>query len=328
MRCLRAWETRGSHAEKLARMPAANLLAVADVLEERAAECARQYDVPLCSSDIEAVLRHPEVEAIVIATPTPTHARLIQTAIAAHKAIFVEKPLTPSLQEAAALAQLVKASNAFCQVGFMRRFDPAFRAAWEQIQQGAMGKPLYFKAVSRDPSCPPESFIKDSGRMFVDMSVHDFDIARFLMSEEIIEVTAMGGVVQNEFMRAYGDVDQALTFVRFASGALGDIEGSRVAGYGYDIRAEVVGTEATVQVGALTYHAIRILNRRGRTSNIFPSFVERFADAYYLELVDFIDHLQRGLPPSVTVEDGYKAQAIAVAATQSFDEHRPVQVNL
>ena len=318
-----------SHAVNLAnRVVNADLIAVVDSMNERAAEFARQYTIPLFSSNVESVLQNADVDAIVIATPTPTHAPLIRAAIAAHKAIFVEKPVTTSLEEVAILTQLVEASNAYCQVGFMRRFDPGYRTAWEQIRKGAIGKPLYFKAVSRDPYCPPEAYIKESGRIFADMSVHDFDIARFLMQEEIREVTAMGGIVHNEFLRSSGDIDQAFTFVRFASGALGDIEGSRIAGYGYDIRAEIVGTEGTLQIGTLRHHDIKILNHNGRTSDIIPNFVERFADAYYLEMVDFIDHLQRSLPPSVTIEDGYKALAIAEAATQSFDEGHPVQVKV
>lgn len=318
-----------SHAKNLAtRIAGADLIAVADLMDGRAAEFARQQSIPFFTSDIESVLQNPDVDAVVIATPTPTHAALIQAAIAEQKAIFVEKPITLSLEEAAVLTQLVKTSHAYCQVGFMRRFDPAYRAAKEQLKKGAIGKPLYFKAVSRDPYCPPASYIEESGRIFADMSVHDFDIARFLMEEEILEVTAMGGIVHNTFMQSSGDVDQALTFVRFASGALGDIEGSRIAGYGYDIRAEVVGTEGTLQIGTLRHHDIKLLNRSGSISDIVPDFVERFADAYYFEMVDFIECLQQGLQPSVTVEDGYRALAIAAAATQSFDEGHPVQVKL
>ncbi len=316
-----------SHAEYFAgRIPGAHLLAVADVIEDRAVTFAQQYGVPIATTDIEKVLSHPEMDAAVIVTPTVTHASLIQAAIAANKAVFVEKPMTHSLEEAAAITRLVEATHAYCQIGFMRRFDPSYRAMREQIHNGAIGKPLYFKTLSRDPGCPPRSYLQESGRIFVDMSVHDFDMARFLMDEEIVEVTALGGIVHNEFLRSHDDIDQALTFVRFASGTLGDIENSRIAGYGYDTRAEVVGTTGTIQAGALTYHDIRMFNSRGSTSDLFPGFLERFADAYYLELVDFIDRLRRGLPPAVTVEDGYKALALAMAATQSYDEKRPVQV--
>jgi scyllo-inositol 2-dehydrogenase (NAD+) len=224
------------------------------------------------------------------------------------------------------IMHLIASSHTYCQVGFMRRFDPGYRAAWEQIRQGVIGTPLYFKTISRDPGCPPASYLKECGRIFVDMGVHDFDLARFLLNEEIVEVTALGGVVHHEWLRMIGDSDQALTFVRFASGALGDIETSRVAGYGYDTRAEIVGTEGTIQVDALAHHGIRVVNSRGYTSDIVPNFIKRFATAYSYELIGFIDHLRRGLPPSVTVEDGYKALAVAMAAIQSFDEHRPVAV--
>ncbi|QBD78803.1 inositol 2-dehydrogenase [Ktedonosporobacter rubrisoli] len=316
------------HAANLAeRVAGVNLLAVADVVAERAADFAAQYAVPLHTADIDAVIEHPDVEAVVIVTPTTTHAALIQKAIAARKAIFVEKPITLSLDEARTIDQLVQQANAYCQVGFMRRYDPAYYAAAEKIRRGDIGKPLYFKAVSRDPQCPPEAYIRDSGRLFLDMSIHDFDIARFLMADEVVEVTAMGAVVKNAFLQTYADVDQALTFVRFANGATGDIEGSRNAGYGYDIRAEVVGTEGTIQVGALSQHALHIFNKRGATHDIFPGFIERFASAYVLELEDFIARLQRGDASPVTTDDGYKAVAIALAATRSFDEQRAVKLD-
>lgn len=316
------------HAVNLARHVAgANLFAVADVIAERAARFAQQYDIPFSTSDIDAVVEHPNIDAVVIVTPTPTHAPLIRGSITAGKAVFVEKPITLSLADAQAIDHLVQESHAYCQVGFMRRYDPAYRVAAERIRRGDIGQPLYFKAVSRDPSCPPEAYIRESGRLFIDMSIHDFDIARFLMGEEVVEVTAMGAIVKNDFLSAYDDIDQGLTFLRFASGASGDIEGSRNAGYGYDIRAEVVGTEGTIQVGALNHHNILLLDARGGTHDIVPGFLERFASAYLLEMVDFIARVQQGEAAPVTVEDGYKAQAIAVAATHSFDEKRAVTVD-
>src|SRR5204862_6444206 len=127
----------------------------------------------------------------------------------------------------------IQASQVFCQIGFMRRYDPAYHAAQQEIRRDTIGKPLYFKAMSRDPQCPPAEYIRDSGRIFADMCIHDYDIARFLMGEEVREVTAMGSIVKNDFLAEYGDVDQALTYLRFASGASGDIEGRRNAGYGY-----------------------------------------------------------------------------------------------
>jgi scyllo-inositol 2-dehydrogenase (NAD+) len=315
------------HAENLAtRITGARLLAVVDVAPDRAASFARQYDVPFYTTDIDAVFAYPDIDAVVIVSPTSTHAPLIRQAVATQKAIFVEKPITLSLTDALAIKHLIHTSQCYCQVGFMRRFDPAYHAAAEKIQQGAIGVPIYFKAISRDPDSPPEAYLRESGRLFIDMSIHDYDIARFLMPGEIVDVTAMGAVVKHEIMHTYHDLDQALTFLHFASGAVGDIECSRNAGYGYDIRAEVVGTEGTLQIGSLSHRNVRLLNRHGASNEIVPNFLALFADAYELEMQDFITRVQRGDTSSVTAEDGYRALAVAYAATRSFDEQRTVTV--
>jgi scyllo-inositol 2-dehydrogenase (NAD+) len=316
------------HAENLTvRVAGASLYAIADIDPQRAELFARRYDIPHYTSDIDAVLEDSAIDAVVIVTPTTTHSRLIRKAIAAGKAVFVEKPITLSLEEAQDIDRLVQQTHSYCQVGFMRRFDPSYSTAAEEIQRGAIGKPLYFKAVSRDPGCPPEGYIRESGRLFLDMSIHDFDIARFLMNDEVAEVTALGAIVKHDFLRAYDDIDQALTFVRFAGGAVGDIEGSRNAGYGYDIRAEVVGSEGTLQIGTLDKNHVRLLNRSGATHDIVPGFLERFASAYVLEMTEFVEHVRSGAPSPVTVEDGWRAVAIGLAATRSFDEQRSVPVD-
>jgi scyllo-inositol 2-dehydrogenase (NAD+) len=316
------------HAENLAgRIAGASLQAVADIDPRRAELFARRYEIPRYTSDIDAVLEDSTIDAVVIVTPTTTHSRLIRKAIAAGKAVFVEKPITLSLEEAQDIDRMVQQTHGYCQVGFMRRFDPSYSIAAEEIRRGAIGKPLYFKAVSRDPGCPPESYIRESGRLFLDMSIHDYDIARFLMNDEVLEATAMGAVVKNDFLRGYDDIDQALTFVRFTGGALGDIEGSRNAGYGYDIRAEVVGSEGTIQIGSLDHNSVRLLNHSGATHDIMPSFLERFASAYLLEMTEFVECVRSSAPPPVTVEDGWRAVAIGLAATRSFDEQRSVPVD-
>lgn len=315
------------HAENLVvRVPDAQVVAVADIAPGRAAAFAQQYDVPFHTSDVEQIFELANLDAIVIVSPTTSHATHIRSALAAQKAVFVEKPVTLSLDDAREIQELVHTSHSFCQVGFMRRYDPAYHDAWQKLRQGAIGKPLYFKAMSRDPVSPPEDYIRESGRLFIDMNIHDYDIARFLMGEEVSEIQAMGAIVNNPFMAKYNDIDQAISFLHFSSGALGDIEGSRNAGYGYDIRAEVLGTEGTLQIGWLTNQGVRILDKAGARHEIVPGFLERFADAYVLEIQDFIARLRRGDEPAVTVEDGYKALAIAYAATRSFDEQRAVKL--
>ncbi|MCR8634164.1 inositol 2-dehydrogenase [Paenibacillus radicis (ex Xue et al. 2023)] len=307
------------HAENVAgRINSAELVCVVDANLQRAEQVALELGVGRWSDNPNEVLESTDIDAVVIATPTGTHAELIKKAAQCGKSIFVEKPVTLHLEEADDVILTVAKYNVKCQVGFMRRFDPAYAAAKKRIAAGDIGKPIYFKALSRDPSSPPAEFIRSSGGIFLDMAIHDYDLARFLMNSEVDSVTAHGAVLVHSFMEELHDSDQSLTYLRFASGAAGDVEASRNALYGYDIRSEVVGTEGTIQIGSLQHHDLRILTLKGSTHDIVPSFPERFKDAYQLEMKHFIDCILQGESPSVTAEDGKAAQQIAEAATQSF----------
>jgi len=317
------------HAVNLAtKIARAELFAVADTMPEVAAQFARLHGVAHAFTDPLEAIHHPDVDAVVVVTPTQTHFSLIQEALSCGKAVFAEKPLAATLQEAKVIQQMVDTSGAYLQVGFMRRFDPAYAHARDLIAQGAVGTPLYFKAVSRDPACPPAAYIKASGGIFADMCVHDFDIARFLMGSEIVRVQSMGKVVANAWLAEHGDVDQAMTYLEFASGATGDVEGNRNAGYGYDIRGEVVGTAGAVQIGSVRQHDVRLLSNAGETMDIIPGFLERFADAYVREMVDFVDRVLAAQAPAVTAADGVAALAIAQAATESWRSGTAMQVDV
>lgn len=316
------------HAENLAfRVPGAELSAVVDTVEERARKIAEDWGIPRWHTKADPVFRDPGIDAVIIATPNDTHTPLVIEAARHNKAIFVEKPLATDLNDADRIIEVVEQTGVFCQVGFMRRFDPAYAHAKERIRRGDIGEPVYFKGVTRDPFAPPEEYVRSSGGIFMDMCIHDFDIARFLMGSEVESVTAHGTVLVNHFMKAIGDIDQALTYLTFASGAAGDVEGYRSAGYGYDIRAEVVGTEGTLVIGSLRHHDVVLLDSKGETRDIVPGFLERFREAYLLEMVDFIRRVQSGEPPVVTVEDGKAALLIAQAATRSFREQKTVKVS-
>lgn len=307
------------HAENIAgRIKHAELACVVDADLQRAENVAGELGAQRWTAVPDEVMMDGNIDAIVIATPTGTHAELIKMAAKHGKAIFVEKPLTLQLEEADDVIQTVEKYGVKCQVGFMRRFDPAYAEAKKRIAAGDIGKPIYFKAVSRDPSSPPAEFIRNSGGIYIDMAIHDYDLARFLMASEVEAVSAHGAVLVHPFMNELQDSDQSLTYMRFASGAAGDVEASRNALYGYDIRGEVVGTEGTIQIGSLQHHDLRILTLKGSTHDIVPSFPERFKDAYQLEMKHFIDCCLQGIQPSVTVEDGKAAQQIALAATQAF----------
>lgn len=307
------------HAENLAvRVPGAQLTAVADALDDVASGVAQELSVPVWGTDALEILSRDDVDAVIVATPTDTHASLAQAVARTGKALFLEKPLTLNLAEAEETVRAVERSGILCQLGFMRRFDPAYAQARRQIVAGAIGRPLYFKAVSRDPIAPPPAYIAVSGGIFADQSIHDYDVARFLMGDEVVSVTAVGSVLYTHEAASYGDVDQALTYLRFEGGAAGDVEACRNAFYGYDIRAEVLGTEGTLVVSGLRSHDVTLLGKRGGQFDIVPGFLERFADAYILELEAFIRCVRAGERPEVGVRDGYEALAIAAAARQSY----------
>lgn len=315
------------HAENLmTKIKGAELSCIADPFANQAEKLANELGVKNWTKDPSEVFANDELDAVIIATPTSTHASMIKQAATHKKHIFVEKPITHDLEESDEVIQVIQENRVYCQVGFMRRFDPAYAEAKRRILAGDIGKPIYFKGVSRDPGSPPAEFIKNSGGIFLDMSIHDYDIARFLMESEVTSVSSHGNILVNTFMEEFHDVDQALTYLTFASGAAADIEASRNAFYGYDIRGEVIGTEGTIAIGSLRYHDVKVLTKKGSTHDIVPAFPERFADAYQRELSHFIECLQNGEEPAVTAVDGKMALEIAVAAKKSFESRRKIDL--
>ncbi|GAA4714627.1 Gfo/Idh/MocA family oxidoreductase [Brevibacillus fulvus] len=319
------------HAQNLAqRIQDAELAAVVDALPGRAEQVARELGVARWSDNPAAVMADPDLDAVVIVTPTTTHAALLKLAAANQKHIFVEKPITHSLQEADEVIAAIQSSNVSCQVGFMRRFDPAYLEAKRRIDAGDIGKPLYFKGITRDGNTPPAEFIKNSGGLYLDFSIHDYDAARFMLGAEVTSVTAHGSVVNRDrhaFVSEYRDVDQALTYLTFDSGAAADIEASRNAFYGYDIRAEVIGTEGAIQIGSLRHHALKILTKKGGTHDIIPDFPTLFLDAYLNEMVSFIECLRNQQKPLVHEQDGKIALQIAAAATASYHTNTTIPLD-
>lgn len=291
---------------------------------ENAEKVARELGVNQWTDNPQEVFEDSSIDAVIIVTPTKTHAGLIIEAAKHRKHIFVDKPLTDTLEEADEVIKAVQRNKVYCQVGFMRRFDPAYAEAKRRIQQGDIGTPLYFKGLSRDPGSPPENYIKTSGGIFKDLCIHDYDIARFLMDDEIISVQSFGQVVVHPFMKKYQDVDQAFTILNFANGASADIEGSRNSTFGYDIRGEVVGTEGSIRIGSLQYHHNIVLSKNQSYYDNIPSFPVKFQDAFLLELEYFIDCVKHQIPPQVNEIDGKISLRIANAATKSFQEKEPV----
>ncbi|MFB5193519.1 inositol 2-dehydrogenase [Neobacillus sp. KR4-4] len=318
------------HAENLvSKIKGAQLVSVVDPLEGRAEQVARELGVEKWSQNPNDIFEDDTIDAVVIVTPTSTHADMITRAAKNGKQIFVEKPLTHTLDEADEVIKAINENNVSCQVGFMRRFDPAYAEAKKRIEAGDIGKPIYFKGVSRDGNVPPEEFIKHSGGIFLDVAIHDYDIARYLMGQEIVSITSTGNILMesNKFMEKYNDVDQAMTYFTFDSGAAGDIETMRIAPYAYDIRGEVVGTEGSIQIGSMRYNDVKVLTSKGSQHDLIPDFPTRFKDAYLLEMVHFIDSLRKGVKPICTEIDGKAALEIAAAATKSFKTGKTIELN-
>ncbi|MGG1237016.1 Gfo/Idh/MocA family oxidoreductase [Bacillus sonorensis] len=315
------------HAKNLkTAVQGAQLAAVADPLKGRAEQAAAELGVEEWSADPYEFLQDPDIDAVIIVTPTTTHADMIKQAADCGKQIFVEKPLTLHLDESKEIVKKIKETGVICQVGFMRRFDPAYADAKKRIDAGEIGKPIYFKGFTRDFGSPPAEFIKNSGGIFIDCSIHDYDIARYLMGAEITSVSGHGRILKHGFMDECGDVDQALTYMEFDSGAAGDTEASRNSPYGYDIRAEIIGTEGSIFIGTLRNQSLTMLTGKGGSFDIVPDFQTRFHEAYCLELEHFAECVRDQKKPIVTEEDAAINLEIAIAATESFASGRPVKL--
>lgn len=310
-----------THLENLLNIKSFDLKIVCDHNLELAQEVAERYSIPQFTSRPEVIFEDDSIQAVVIVTSTTTHFELVTTALKAGKAVFVEKPLTIDLKQSLEIEKVLQETNGFCQVGFMRRFDDDYMEAKKAIDAGAIGKPLYFKGVSRDPFPPPISFIERSGGIFIDLMIHDIDLAHFLMGEKITEIAAFGSVIKYpDFVQA-NDVDQALAVLKFESGSVGDIEGSRCAFYGYDVRTEVVGTEGTLVIGSNRKNNVSILTNTGKHHEIIPVFQDRFTNAFVNELNAFAYCIEQQLPSPSSVEDSIQALKVAHAAASSLQKN-------
>jgi myo-inositol 2-dehydrogenase/D-chiro-inositol 1-dehydrogenase len=314
-----------THIKNLAGLGGIQVRVVADVSAENAEAVRAISKAKRATTDIEAALTASDVDAVVISTPTNTHAGLIEKAARAKKAIWCEKPIAVTLAETRHVVNVAREMNVPVQLGFMRRFDPGYAAAKRKIENGEVGRVETFRALSRDNKLPPISYLKSSGGTFLDMAVHDFDLARFLVGE-VDEVSAWGATIIDERIREADDVDTAVTMMRFASGALGVVETSRRSEWGYDIRTEVAGSLGKVVVDAQQKTPMVFSRRVGFEADCFESFPDRFEDAYRLELVAFFDSLRAGRTPSPGPDDALKTLQLAIAATKSWREGRPVRV--
>ena len=309
------------------RIPCTRLTAVADVDRAAVDTVTREYDVARGSTNPADIVGDPGVDAVVVVTPTSTHRAVVEAAAAAGKAIFCEKPLSISLDEAEAVRRDVERARVFFQMGFMRRFDRGYAAAKRRLADGAIGTAVVFKSTSRDPFPPSVEYAnpKSSGGMILDMGIHDFDLARWFMGE-VASVQAVGGVLAYPELGRVGDIDNAVVSLVFTSGRLGVVDLTRNGIYGYDISTELLGTAGTLRIGYLRETPLMVMTKGAVTHDTVPYFMERFAQAYTTQLEDFARNVLDEREPPVTVDDGVKALRIAIAATEARETGRRVEI--
>jgi len=316
------------HAENLAyRIHDANLAVVADVIIENANKCAADFRIPSVAPDPAAIFADDSIDAVLICSSTDTHASLIIAAAQTGKHIFCEKPVALNLEKFDKALEAVEQAGVKLQIGFNRRFDPNFKQARQLVADGKIGTPHIVRITSRDPAPPPIEYIKVSGGIFLDMTIHDFDMARYLIADEVEEVYATGGVMVNPAIGEAGDIDTAVVTLRYAGGAIGVIDNSRQAVYGYDQRVEVFGSAGAVVVSNNTPNHAVLSNIEGvHSAKPLYFFLERYTESYVTEMKAFIETIQQDTEPPITGFDGRIPIVMGLAAWKSYRENRPVRL--
>lgn len=318
------------HAESITfHVKNAKLAAMADpFMSEETEKWAAGLGVANCYKDYHAILNDPSIDAVLICSSTQTHAPISIEAIEAGKHVFCEKPISQDLTQIKQVMEALAKSNVKYQVGFNRRFDHNFRAVKAAVADGQVGDVHIVKITSRDPDAPPIEYVKVSGGMFLDMTIHDFDMVRFLTGSDVEEIYVNATVLVNPKIGEAGDVDTAIISMKLANGALAVIDNSRKAEYGYDQRAEVFGSKGQVQVANDAASTAVISNSKG----VFGEkplyfFLERYMESFSREMTQFVDACLSDKEVMVTVNDGLQAVLIGVAAGKSLREHRPVKLS-
>jgi myo-inositol 2-dehydrogenase/D-chiro-inositol 1-dehydrogenase len=315
-----------THLRNLAGLSGVRVIVVADSKPEAAERGKALAQAEVALTDVDRAITHPGIDAVIIVTPTETHAELIEKSVTAGKAVFSEKPIALNLSETSRVVDLVRAKGAAVQIGFMRRFDPGYIKAKAKIAAGELGKLETFRALSRDTYPPSLKFLLGSGGLFLDMAVHDLDLARFLVGE-VAEVQAWGSVLIDERFAEANDVDTAVTLLRFHNGVLGVAETSRQSNWGYDIRTEVAGAVGKVVIEASQKTPLLFAKDFSSSHDHFDNFPDRFEQAYRLQLESFFRDLQAGRRPSPGPEDALETLRLAIAVTKSWREKRPVRIS-
>jgi myo-inositol 2-dehydrogenase / D-chiro-inositol 1-dehydrogenase len=313
------------HAGNVLASKNATLVAVADALPKVAKTFADETGARAASA--EAILAAADIDAVMICSPTDTHADLIECATKAGKAVFCEKPVDLDAARIRRCLKTVEKTGMPLMIGFNRRFDPNFAALQARVASGEIGSVEIVTIISRDPGPPPIDYVKRSGGLFRDMMIHDLDMARFLLSEEPIEVHAVGSSLVDAKIGKAGDVDTAAVLLKTMSGRIAQISNSRRATYGYDQRIEVHGAKGMLRAGNVHETTVELATAAGfRAAPVQNFFLERYAAAYRAELAAFIAAIKTGIAPTPSGEDGLRAQILADAATKSANSGKPVRL--
>jgi scyllo-inositol 2-dehydrogenase (NAD+) len=307
----------------------AELVAVADPQEEIASRLGTQFGSVKVYGNYHELLAHPDLHGVIVTTPTHTHQEVVIAAAKAGKHIFCEKPTALSLKATDEMIAAVQKAGVMFQVGFMRRFDEGYAEAKRKIEGGEIGQPVNIRSIGRDPKRTSLEFANPevSGGLILDMGIHDFDLLRWLMGDEVERVYSEASSLVYPELQDVGDVDNAQIVLKFRNGGLGNVEVSRTAIYGYDIQCEVVGSKGTLQIGYLRETPLLLLNHEGVHHDVVPHFPQRFGKAYTRQIEHFAECLITGKSPIITPEDARAALQIGLAATRSQREGQVIYVS-
>ena len=309
-------------------VPQAEVVAIADINRVSADEVAKSFGISLVSSSHSDIINNPDIEAVIICSSTDTHAKYIVEASAAGKHIFCEKPVDLSLGVIKGALDAAAKAGVKLMVGFNRRFDPNFLKIKQLVKEGKIGDPHILKITSRDPAPPPAEYSTVSGGMFMDMTIHDFDMARYIVGSEVTEVFTSAAVLVDPAIGMAGDVDTAIITLTFANGAIGVIDNSRKAVYGYDQRVEIFGSKGMVCTDNNYPENHRYYSGDGSYGSLpLNFFMDRYLESYANEMKIFCDAVLNDHALPVSGNDGLLSVAIAMAAKKSYLEHRPVKLS-
>ena len=312
-----------THARVLSNLNEVRITDVVDFVADNATKVARLLGAK--SSTLDEVLANSKIDAVFITTPTASHAGLIKQAALAGKAIFVEKPVADSLQAAKEVVSIIRKTGVPCQVGFQRRYDPAYQKVKERLDAGELGRLENFRAISRDPYQPSLDYLKSSGGILVDMGIHDFDSARFFFGE-VAEVYAIGTAVRDERLKEHRLFNLAVATLRFESGAVGTVENALNTSYGYEIVADILGEKGKFHLEKRQQLHYELWDERGVSHDYPFYFDQRFPEAYASEVISFAQNVQAGKPVSPTAQDALESSRLALAAQHSLETGTIVKI--